>query len=107
MAQPKRYRPICWRNSRMQLRNAALSALLVIAACASAPPSTDTPVQLRDLTIGNEESDLLADLMRREDNRQYDSAAFHGFLNSTSPVVRTFAARALGRIGNRAATSQL
>ena len=89
----------------MRFRNSFPALLLVVAAaCATAPESQDR-VQLRDLTIGDTEIDLLADLMRREDNRQFDSAAFHGFLSSTSQVVRPYAVRALGRIGNRDAAS--
>jgi cyclophilin family peptidyl-prolyl cis-trans isomerase len=89
----------------MQIYKAGVFAVLLLAtACATTPPPL---VQLRDLPIGNTEIDLLADLMRREDNRQYDSAAFHGFVTAQSPVVRRFAVRALGRIGNHAANGLL
>ena len=91
----------------MQLRNTALCALVLIATSCASAPEAPAPVQLNDLTIGNTDVDLLADIMRREDNRQYDSAAFHAFGSSASPVVRKFAVRALGRIGNRAAASPL
>ena len=93
----------------MRIRLAAFSALLLaLIGCASTPaPQTPPPKQLRDLPFGNTEIDLLADLIRREDNRQYDSAAFHGFLNSPNSIVRRFAARSLGRIGDRASAPHL
>ena len=92
----------------MQINRAVMMvALLLATSCATTPPAPQQPVQLRDLPIGNTEVDLLADLIRREDSRQYDSAAFHGFVTAQSPVVRRFAVRALGRIGKAAASGLL
>src|SRR5688572_12555010 len=91
----------------MPLRNAALCALLLTATSCATAPETPAPIQLNDLTLGNTDVDALADIMRREDNRQYDSMAFHAFVSSTSPLVRKFAVRTLGRIGNRAAAGPL
>ncbi|HEY0306335.1 MAG TPA: HEAT repeat domain-containing protein, partial [Longimicrobiales bacterium] len=73
--------------------------------CASAPPArapAPTPV-----VIGEAEINLLADLLRREDNRQYDGTAFQGFLGNPSETVRLLSVRALGRIGQVAAAPQL
>lgn len=84
----------------------ALFALL-IAGCAAHPPAAPAPAGLAAGNIGESEINLLADLLRREDNRQYDGAAFQGFLSSTSEPVRMLATRALGRIGQRAALPQL
>ncbi len=84
-----------------------LTAWSVIAAgCASNPPAERVapPAQT---ALGETEINLLADLMRREDNRQYDGIAFQGFLSSPSETVRLLSTRSLGRIGQAAAAPQL
>jgi cyclophilin family peptidyl-prolyl cis-trans isomerase/HEAT repeat protein len=88
----------------MRFNRAALSATLFIAACASTPaaPPAPTATRLNELAVSP-----LAEIMRREDNRQYDSVAFNEHLSSTNETVRLFAVRALGRIGNKAASAQL
>lgn len=89
----------------MRLPTTALSAVFVLLTACAVNPGSQVPQ--RSINVSAAEVDLLADLMRREDNRQYDSTAFHGFLTQPSDVVRTFAVRALGRIGNRSASGQL
>ncbi len=89
------------------IRLSALSAFLILAGCAapSAPPVAAPPPATP--AIDEAEVGLFADLLRREDLRQYDSAAFHGFLAHPSEKVRALGARALGRIGNTAAVGPL
>ena len=91
----------------MRLSPALSACLLVVAACTTtaAPPPAPAPVATS--TLSETEIDLLADLLRREDNRQFDPAAFDGFLSSPSINVRLFSVRALGRIGNPRAAAQL
>ncbi|HEX6065708.1 MAG TPA: peptidylprolyl isomerase [Longimicrobiales bacterium] len=85
-----------------------LSALLMGAAgCTANPPAQPVAPPVQAATIGETEINLLADLLRREDNRQYDQTAFQGFLSSPSETVRLLSVRALGRIGQTNASSQL
>jgi cyclophilin family peptidyl-prolyl cis-trans isomerase/HEAT repeat protein len=89
----------------MRFNRAALSAFAILfAACAATPPAAPVPqsTQLNEIAVTP-----LAEIMRREDNRQYDSLAFNEHLTSANEMVRLFAVRALGRIGNRAASGQL
>jgi cyclophilin family peptidyl-prolyl cis-trans isomerase len=90
----------------MRTRN-ALSALVILAAACSGNPPAKVAVPTTPATLSEPEINLLADLMRREDNRQYDGTAFQGFLSSTSKTVRLLSVRALGRIAQTAATPQL
>ena len=82
------------------------SLLLLLTACASVPQAPPPPPP-PSAALSESDIDLLADLMRREDNRQYDSATFHGLLGSPQEILRVSAVRALGRIGDRAATGPL
>src|SRR5688572_16633714 len=85
-----------------------LSALLVVvSACAANPPAQPVAPPVQTATINETEISLLADLLRREDNRQYDGTAFQGFLSSPSETVRMLSVRALGRIGQTNASPQL
>jgi cyclophilin family peptidyl-prolyl cis-trans isomerase/HEAT repeat protein len=90
----------------MRLSRTFSPLLLVLTACASAPPAPPAPPPA-SVMLTETEIDLLADLLRREDNRQYDSAAFHGFLSSPNETLRLLSVRALGRIGNQAAAAPL
>ena len=90
----------------MRITITAFSAAIIgLAACASAP--APQIVELADLPVQEGDAGLLGDLLRREDLRQYDSTAFHGFLHSDAEIVRSFAVRALGRIGDQAAVGPL
>src|SRR5688572_15217159 len=90
----------------MSLRKPALSALLMLlAGCASAPaPPLVAP---QAIALGEAEIGALADILRREDMRSYDVAAFRAHLESRNPTVRMFAVRALGRIADRNAIAPL
>ncbi|HEY0670637.1 MAG TPA: peptidylprolyl isomerase [Longimicrobiales bacterium] len=90
----------------MQLRP-ALSALFVLAAaCATAPPS-QAPQPTTTTALTPADVGTLAEVLRREDTRAFDAAAFQGPLSSSTEAVRMLSARALGRIGNRGASPQL
>src|SRR5687768_14115200 len=90
----------------MQMPKAALSAVLILLAGCASVSEQQTPMPL-NAALSPGDIGVLADLLRREDARQYDSAAFHGFLSSGSEVVRAMSVRALGRMGNRAAVTPL
>jgi cyclophilin family peptidyl-prolyl cis-trans isomerase/HEAT repeat protein len=90
----------------MSLRKPALNALLILlAGCASAP--APAPVAPQAIVLGEAEIGALADILRREDMRSYDAAAFRAHLESRNPTVRMFAVRALGRIADRSAIAPL
>ena len=73
----------------MRLSRTFSPLLLLLTACASVPPARPAPATpLASAMLTETEIDLLADLLRREDNRQYDSAAFQGFLSSPNETLR-------------------
>jgi HEAT repeat protein len=90
----------------MRFLQTALSAFVVmIAGCASTP--APAPVAPQPAVVGEAEIGVLADVLRREDNRQFDAAALQAAVGAPTETVRMIAVRALGRIGDRAASALL
>lgn len=95
------------------LRNCFPIVLLALAACASTtrntPGSFDRPAlpPTPPLQFNTTDLDPIAEILRLEDRREYTPARFEQWANSSSEVQRVYAARAAGRIRQRAASPLL
>lgn len=95
----------------MGTRNAILVLIVGLTACSGASvrqPSAQQPrPQPAQDTVGEAEIASLAELIRYEDTRVFDTAAFNRLATSTSVLIRSRVMLAAGRIGDRAAVNLL
>ena len=84
-----------------------LTAGAALAGCTAVQTIVDggTPPAAAPLVAAD--LDTLAEVIRLEDRRELDSARVRTWLEATHPEVRRWAARAVGRIGDRAGSALL
>jgi cyclophilin family peptidyl-prolyl cis-trans isomerase/HEAT repeat protein len=89
------------------LFSALVSALVLCAACATAPPAFAPGPERERRALDADEIDAIATLIQHEDLRRFEPEPFGALAGSSSVEVRRRTATAAGRIGDPAASGLL